>query len=130
MERFLGGQARGNELTEAIKKVNQQGFEQIYELLEKLTTLLHKSGYDITLGDDKPLIIGDNNQGNGAPNQTALRELQTEISRLILSVNSHKPSNADLSVIENRYRQHIKNWFETVDLPRYDADCTGNFITA
>jgi len=52
----------GEELTEAIKKVNQQGFDRL-RITEKLTTLLHKSGYDITLGDDNTLIIGDNNQG-------------------------------------------------------------------
>ncbi len=112
MERFLRGQAHVNEVIEVIQKITQQGFAQIYELLEKIVSTLQKSGFDVEPADDYVRVSGDKTQTEGLPGQNDIRVLQVEISRLRQSVDRHQPNEADLALIKDRYCQHIINWFE------------------
>ncbi len=111
LEKFLQGHAKMADLATAIETAITRGFEQSYELQEKLITALYKNGYDITVSDGN-VVIGDSNRVENTVTLQELHELQTEISKLRQIVDNQKVKEENLSIIDTRYRNHIIRWFE------------------
>jgi hypothetical protein len=111
LEKFLQGQGKITDLTEVIEQAIIRGFEQSYELQEKLIAVLYKSGYDISVINGN-VIIGESNKAENIVTLKERLELETEISRLRQVIDNQKVKEENLSIIESRYRQHIIRWFE------------------
>ncbi len=127
LEKFLQGQAKMTDLTEAIEQAITKGFEQSYELQEKLIAALHKSGYDISVSNGN-VVIGDSNRVENIVTSQALGELETEISRLRQVVDNQKvkeekPIDHRIS-LSPTYHSLVR----TVDFSRNDENCASHLV--
>jgi len=102
-------------LQEAIRTVLEHGFGPQFKLFESLITTVQKQGYDVTvLLDGSVEISGDTDRQSTAIDPTLIRQLQQEISLLRNAIVEHTPTDEELALLEQRYRNHIINSFESL----------------
>jgi HEAT repeat protein len=102
--------ARDNSKTGDSKR--KSSFEEQYKSLERIVSNLHQDGYEVSVDDQGIVIIGDGFMSNTRMAGNSIRQLQAEIALLREAIIGHEPTEAELDLLEARYRQHIIRWVD------------------
>ena len=115
LERFVAGRSEGEELGQIVEAARAEGFLAAYRTFEEIGSGLLKAGLDLGMDSQGALeIVSRGSEASRALPAARLESVRLLAGDLLRTVADHSPSEAELNALDERYRQHIIRWFESL----------------
>jgi hypothetical protein len=114
LEAMIRGQTEAQSLLTQIRDVSQQSVDQIYPVLEAITTRLQREGVELFIEDEQVRIVADQEVSSvSRQTLTALGNMMTLLRQTLLE-RSAPLTRRERAALEDRLRCHIQRWFQNL----------------
>lgn len=111
LQRFLEDRAAEPALLQAGREARDQGVLAAFQAFEGIAAAMFKAGFDFGVGRSGAIEIGGDLKLLPPAQAETIRTLAGELRQTVIETD---PSPTELDALEERYRQHIIRWFESL----------------
>lgn len=111
LQQYLEDQNGKDALFRAVLEAQGQGMLAAFQAFEGIAAGMFKAGFDFGVGRTGMIEIGGDLKALPPAQAETIRTLAGDLRRTVLDAT---PGPAELDALEQRYRQHIIRWFESL----------------